>query len=271
MIRRIVAPLVTIAALTALACVDMSAPTGAASISKLLLPSPSVVVGDTMRDSTGAVAPLRVIAYDGKDTPISGLATAFFITDTAKLAHIANSNLLVGDKQGSVRIVGQVTGVQTTAEPVPVTIAPTKFALATTPALPDTLVVPYAGNGDTTSTSTGTQAIAVTLKGAGDTASLGFVVKYALVSAPATVQGSAKPAVFIGPDASKISPVDTTDASGASRSVIVKSGLLADAALQGGTKVDSVVVLISTFYKGKPVPGSPIRVKFALKGKLVAP
>lgn len=249
----------------------MSAPKGAASISELLLPSPSVVAGDTMRDSTGAVASLRVIAYDANNTPISGLATTFFVTDTSKLAHIANSNILVGDKQGSVHIIGQVSGVQTTAVTVPVTVAPVTFALSSTPALPDTLVVPFTKSGDTTSASTATQAIAVTLKGAGDTASLGFIVKYQLVSAPATVQGSASPAVFIGADASKPSPADTTDASGASRSVIVKSALLSDAALQGGTKVDSVVVLISTSYKGKPVAGSPIRVKLPLKVKLAIP
>jgi hypothetical protein len=270
-IRRIATPLVTIAALTALACVDMSAPDGAASISALLLPSPSVVVGDTMRDSTGAAGSLRVIAYDANSTPISGLATSFFVTDTAKLAHIANSSFLIGDKQGTVHVIGQVTGVQTVAVPISVTVAPAKFALSTTPALPDTFVVPFAGSTDTTSTSTGTQAIAVTLKGVGDTATVGFIVKYELVSAPATKTGSSSPAVFIVGDAAKPSLADTTDAIGASRSVIVKSALLADPALQSGSRSDSVVVLVSTFYKGKPVSGSPIHVKLPLKVKQVVP
>lgn len=271
MIRRIVTPLITIAALTALACVDMSAPKGAASISQLLLPSPSVVVGDTMRDSTGAVASLRVIAYDANDAPIAGLPTTFFITDTSKLAHIASSNMLVGDKQGSVHIIGQVSGVQTNPATVPVTVAPTTFALSTTLALPDTFVVPFTGGNDTTSSSTGTQAIAVTLKGVGDTASLMFIVKYQLAYAPATKQSSSSAAVFLADDNGKPSLVDTTDVSGASRRVVVKSALLADAAVQGGTKSDSVVVLVMASYKGKPVNGSPIRVKLPLKGKLVLP
>jgi hypothetical protein len=249
----------------------MSAPDGAASISALLLPSPSVVVGDTMRDSTGVAASLRVIAYDGNNTRIEGLPTSFFVTDTAKLAHIVNSSFLIGDKQGTVHIIGQVTGVQTVPVTVPVTVAPTKFALATTTPLPDTLVVPFTRSGDTTSASTGTQAIAVTLKGIGDTASLGFVVKYELLKAPATISGSSKPAVFIGADESKESPVDTTDAGGASRSIVVKSALLADAALQSGTKSDSIVVLVSASYKGKPVSGSPIRVVLPMKGRLALP
>jgi len=265
-IRRIALPLVTIAAVTALACVDMSAPDGAASISALLLPSPSVVVGDTMRDSTGAVAPLHVTAYDANSSPIDGLATLFFITDSAKIAHLANSSFLVGDKQGTAHVIGQVTGVQTLPALVHVTLAPTAFALAPTP-LPDTLVVDLKGLTDTTAASTKTQAIAVTLKGAGDTATVGFIVKFELVSAPATTAGSATPAVFISGDAGKASLVDTTDATGASRNVVVKSALLADDALKSGAKSDSVVVLVSTFYKGKPVSGSPIRVKLPLKIK----
>jgi hypothetical protein len=183
-IRRIALPLATIAALTALACVDMSAPKGAASISALLLPSPSVVVGDTMRDSTGAVGSLRVIAYDANNTPISGLETSFFVTDTAKVAHIANSSLLVGDKQGTVRVIGQVTGVQTVPVPVFITVAPTTLALAGT--IPDTIFGAIAGD---TAQSISSQAIGVTLKGKGDTASLGFIVKYDLKYAPATKAG----------------------------------------------------------------------------------
>lgn len=268
MIRRIALSLGTIAVVTALACVDMSAPKGAASISPLLLPSPSVVVGDTMRDSNGVVAPLRVTAYDANSAPIEGLATLFFIVDTAKVAHIANSSFLVGDKQGSVRVVGQVTGVQTVPVPIVVTVAPTTFALAATPPLPDTLVVDLKGSTDTTAASTKTQAIAVTLKGVGDTATVDFIVKYELVSAPATKSGSATPAVAITGDAGKTSLVDTTDANGvASRNVVVKSALLADAALQSGGKSDSIVVRVSTFYKGKAVSGSPIRVKLPLKVK----
>ena len=271
MIRWIAGSLLTIAAVFAIACVDMSAPDGAASISGLILPSPSVVVGDTMRDSAGAVASLRVIAYDANETPVSGLATTFFITDTAKLAHIANSSFLVGDKQGSVHVIGQVTGVQTTPATVPITIAPTKFALVTTPPLPDTFVVNLTSTTDTTSASAATQALGVTLKGLGDTASLGFIVKYELVSAPATKQGSPSPAVYIGADATKSMLVDTTKATGSSRSVFVKPALLADQSLQSGAKTDSVVVLIRTSYKGKPVDGSPIRVKLPLKIKIPLP
>ena len=216
-----------------------------------------------MRDSTGAVAALRVIAYDANNTPISGLATSFFVTDTAKTAHIANASFLVGDKQGSIHVIGQVTGVQTMPATVQVTVAPTTLALAGT--IPDTIFGTIAGD---TAQSIANQAIGVTLKGKGDTASLGFVVKYDLKYAPATRTGSTTPAVFIGADASKPMSVDTTDASGASRSIITRSFLLADQQLAAGQKADSIVLLISTSYKGVLVGGSPLRVVRPFKVKL---
>jgi len=255
--RRIVVSLATIAAVTAIACVDMSAPKGASSISQLILPSPSVVVGDTMRDSLGNVAPLNVIAYDGKDSVISGLAKLFFITDSTKSAHLANGTFVVGDKQGSTQIIGQISGVQTLPAQVSVTVAPTTLALSGTL---DTLRVPVAGD---TAASITTFPIATTLKGEGDTAAIGFRVSYQLVSAPATIAGSTTPAVFIGADQTKPSSVDISTASGSTRSIVVRPFLLADEQAYLNGKKDSVVVLISTSYKGTAL--TPIRVVLPLK------
>jgi hypothetical protein len=129
-------------------------------------------------------------------------------------------------------------------------------------------VAPLSGQNDTTSASIGSRAIPVTLKGVGDTATLGFVVRYELKSAPLTKIGSTQPAVFIGNSPSTASPVDTTEADGASRNLYVRTALLADPLVQSGQKVDSAVVLVTTSYKGLPVSGSPIRVVIPIKGKL---
>lgn len=265
--RRIATLVVVVAALVAVACVDMSAPKGALSISSLVLPSPSVVVGDTMRDSVGVAAPLRVIAFDADDKPIADVAAQFFITDSLAVGHLDKGNVVVGDKQGSLHIIGQVSGIQTLPVTLPVTVKPTVFALG---AKVDTLTVPFANATDTTRTSTKTVAIPVTLKGLGDTAAVGFVVKYALTSAPATKSGSTLAAVsLVADDASRIvSGVDTTDGSGASRLLLVRSPLLADQALQSGQTTDSAVVTVSTTYKGVPVSGSPIRVVVPIKVKI---
>ena len=262
MIRRIATLLFVVAGLLAVACIDMSAPKGPASISSLLLPSPSVVVGDTMRDSAGKAAPLRVIAYDANDVPIPADAQ-FFVVDSAPVGHMTNG-IVVGDKQGSIHIIGQVAGVQTTPVTVPVTVAPKTFALT---GKVDTLKVPLISITDTTSRSVGSATIAVTLRGAGDTASLGFLVKYELAKAPATIPSSI-PGIFFSDDGTKVSAVDTTDGGGASRKLFVRSWLLVDQAVRGGTKVDSAVVIVTTSYKGAPVSGSPIRVVIPIKGTI---
>ena len=255
--------MVVVVGLAAIACIDMSAPKGAASISSLVLPSPSVVVGDTMRDSLGKTAPLRVIAYDANDTPIPNSSAQFFITDSAAVGHL-NNGVVIGDKQGSIHVVGQVGNVQTNPVTVPITIAPAKLALS---GKIDTLKVPSFSLSDTTTRSVGSATIVVTLRGAGDTASVGFVVKYELQKAPATISASI-PGIFFSDDGTKVSPVDTTDGAGASRKLFVRSWLLSDQALRAGTKVDSAVVVVTTSYKGAPVPGSPIRIVIPIKGTL---
>ena len=79
--RRIVACFVA-CAIVAVACLDMSAPSGAASISLLQLPSPSVVRGDTMRDSAGNVAPVTVTSFNVQGEPIPTIPFETFVLDT---------------------------------------------------------------------------------------------------------------------------------------------------------------------------------------------
>jgi hypothetical protein len=72
----------------------------------------------------------------------------------------------------------------------------------------------------------------------------------------------------VSENGTNVPPVDTTDATGASRKLVVRSWLLADEA-EGRTKVDSAVVVVSTSYKGHPVLGSPLRLVIPIKVKLV--
>jgi hypothetical protein len=240
-----------------MACVDMSAPKGAASISVLQLPSPSVVIGDVMRDSLGAPAKLGVIAYDANGSPMTDVAAQFFITDSLPVAHFDASGALVGDKAGSVHIIGQVGSLQTPAVTLPITVAPTKITAA---GKTDTIKAPLVAD-----TLTNDKKLAeVLVTGAGDAGSQGFIVRYTLQYAPAKKDTAA--AVFLVDDAGKPSSTDTTDASGrAGRNVAVNARRLADPALLGGQKVDSAVVLVQTSYKGVLVPGSPVRLVFPIK------
>ncbi len=260
--HRFARPVMIAGAVIGAACVDMSAPKGPASISLLQLPSPSVVVGDVMRDSTGAPAPLSVIAYDAKSTPLTNVTPVFFITDSVNAAHLTATNQLQGDKIGVVHVLGQIGSLQTPVATVLVTFAPAVLQLA---APVDTLQPPI---GADSASSVGSASIAVTLLSANDSASQGFIVRYALTSAPATISSSKSPAVYLADKLGNISGIDTTGATGSSRQLIVNTKFLADQALQAGTKVDSAVVVVTTSYKGALVPGAPLRIVVPIRPKL---
>jgi hypothetical protein len=247
--------LVLVAIAAGVACIDMSAPKGPASISALQLPSPSVVVGDTMRDSNGVAAPLKVVAFDANGNRIGEVAADFFITDSGHIAHIGGSTL-VGDQLGTVHVIGQIGALQTPAAAIPVTVAPTKIAPLN--ASLDTLTVPITGD---SATSMAGAVLSVTLHGANDSTAQGFIVKYAIVYAPLTKAAVTTPAVYLADDLGNIASVDTSDASGASRKLVINSLFLADDALTAGTgtKIDSAVVNASAYYRGVLVPDSPVR------------
>lgn len=108
----------------AAACRDVPAPeAGVLSLSAVFLPSPGVVAGDTMRDSLGQVAPLRMVAFDVDGAAIDPPpATTFAALDEG--AHLAGA-LLIGDAAGkSVRLVGLAAGLQSQTATAIVTLRP---------------------------------------------------------------------------------------------------------------------------------------------------
>jgi hypothetical protein len=261
---RITSWLIGIAAAAAVACIDMSAPNGPASISVLLLPSPGVVLGDVMRDSNGVPAPVGLAAYDATGGILSGLKADFFITDSLRFAHLDPNLILVGDSLGTAHVIGQIGSLQTPVANVPVTLAPAKFTATGTI---DTLRAPLSAD---SATAIGGVPLGALLQSATNTGVAGFVVKYAITYAPATKAGSTGPAVYLAGDDGKIAFRDTTDASGAvTRKLTVNSSFLADADLLAGRKTDSAVVLATTSYKGVPIPNSPLRFVVPIKVTLL--
>lgn len=122
--RRVVGIAVGAAAWWMASCSDIPAPEdGILSVSPLLLPSPGLVAGDTMRDSTGVAAPLRLIAYALDGQPLDPQPTpTFIVLDTT--AHLAGA-LLIGDDAGTIaRVVGALGTLQTRPVEVKVTVSP---------------------------------------------------------------------------------------------------------------------------------------------------
>jgi hypothetical protein len=259
-IQRVFTSVVVVAVALGLACVDMSAPNGPASISGLKLPSPFVALGDVMRDSTGTPAPLTIIAYDANGQP-TATAAQFFITDTTKSAHLNGDATLVGDKIGATIIVGQIGSLQTSPVTVPVTYAPAKMAKS---GADTTFVAPLTG--DTSVTAVYPLSLKVT--SAADSASQGTVVKYALLRTLSANKPTRVP-VFIADNSGKPASADTTSSSGLStRRLVVVPAFLADAALLAGTKTDTLIVEARASYKGAPLQNSPVQFVIPIRVQL---
>ena len=243
---------------TAVACIDMSAPAGAAAISLVQLPAPFVVRGDTMRDSTGAVAPVTVTSYNAEGEPIA-FPFELFVLDTMFRAHFTVNHLLLGDKLGNVTVVGQASGVQTLSVNVPVTVRPTTIVLGTKP---DTLRAPL-GSDSASSIGRSNPPLSTIVKGAGDTTVQGVIVHYritrTLPSSSTTI-----PSVYIGDASGKPTETDTTDAQGVAgkRYVTVLTRLLTGPVLQ---QPDSVVVEATASYKGAYLTFAPLRIVTPVK------
>jgi hypothetical protein len=254
-IQRLATIVVLLGTTVAMACLDMSAPKGPASISILQLPSPSIVVGDVMRDSAGNPATLSVVGFDASGKPIP-VDAAFIITDSIKFAHFDAVGLLKGDSLGTVHVLGQIGNVQTPLAAIPVTVAPTLIVSNQKPG--DTLHEPITQ--DTTQHGTLTLSTTVTGEsGANTIAAQGFIVHFSLLFAPATLPGKPPAVFFADPQTGKPTSVDTTDPSGvASRNVVIITPFVQGAA-------DSVVVKAEATYKGAPIPGSPVRFVIPIK------
>ncbi len=250
------------------ACLDLSAPIGPASISTIQLPAAFVVRGDTMRDSAGTPAPPVINQFNSKGQLIGGDAPQFFILDSAPAAHFdPTTGVLVGDHLGTVNFIGQIRGLQTPPVPVAVTVQPTVIDQGT--GAKDTIKAPLTQD---TTVAPGSSPLPILVRGAGDTAVQGVVVHYVITRTLAS--NNAKPAVYItsGPGG-PLTTTDTTIVGGsATRDLLnVRASFLADVAIATGQKVDSVIVQATASYKGTPLAGSPVTFVFHVVGTLGSP
>ncbi|MEO8192810.1 MAG: hypothetical protein ABI681_03090 [Gemmatimonadales bacterium] len=232
------------------ACVDI--PTGASEVLSFQfnpLPSPAVVVGDTLRDSSGAVAPLTVTAYNyngeiATDPPIrySSLDRGIRVDSL--------TGIVIGDSVRSAgRILATVKGFTGTV------------SLAVT-LRPDTVIESNARDSLsyslTDSTANVSNAIGIrVIHGpvAGDSSVASWVVRFRITSPTDTVLAR------LVNESGIRSAVDTTDAGGvASRKIRLDPTRLT-------ALVDSVIVQASVAYRGQDVRGSPLRLVLKVKPK----
>jgi len=249
------------------ACLDLGGPKeGVISISSLHLPSPSVVVGDLMRDSLGNPAPLSITAFGPNGEELPGEPVTFVTLDsTVRIDADGTLHGITIDTLGA-RVIAGAGQLQTPPQRVIVTVAPTTATKSTT----STPIQFVAETPDTTNNSNWSPGLVVTVKGAGGAAAQGYIVTYSVIESPdAQVPGT--PTAYIGNDAARAMSRDTTDTKGeASRRVILRQSAIATD-VRAGTRSDTVIVSASVKYLGADVPGSPMQFIIPVSRKPATP
>jgi hypothetical protein len=128
-----------VGAAAALACTKVGTePTVPVAIEAFAPPLPSVVVGDTMRDTSGNVAPLRATVYNSKGDPIPDAPIHFLALDSLhRITLDTATGIVVGRDTGQTRIVAHVGNLQSQPTTLTVVLAPT--AIIPLDSLVDTL------------------------------------------------------------------------------------------------------------------------------------
>lgn len=247
----------------ALACGDVpTLPGGVAFITPVLLPSPTIAFGDTMRDSLGVAAPLRVYAVgrDSTDT-IAGVTVRFILTSPRAGATIDERGYLVAPESlAALRLVAQVTdgtpgsALRLQTPEVTIEVVPRADSIARSGAVIDTAqALPIAP-----------RALSVTVTGVGPGGTRGAVggirVRYRISQVYPAGIGAAGRYYLLAEGGSVLRPdstiaLDTTGSNGvASRSFV---GVRAT---DGGADADSVLVTAAALsQRGTPLRGSPAR------------
>ena len=236
-----------VAAAAAGSCTNVgTAPNVIVALAFDTLPYPSVVAGDTLRDSLGRAAPLHALAYNSDGALIANPALQYLALDSGVDIDARGYLVATTLTGGSVRVVAAAASLQSLTKTVIVTRAPSHLAVSANGVdtvkyiLPDSAV---------------NVSPALTVKLTRDSSGVAVGVPGFLVSWQVTFQGVARATndsiASLWDDARHTSALDTTSADGtAARSLRIWSTKLP-------ASTDSFVVSATTRYRGLPVAGSP--------------
>jgi len=234
-------------------------PNEAAAIELDPFPSPSVVLGDTLRNIDGIVTPVRARVFNVRGDVIDDATPRYLYADfnidsalaiDSATGIVVAKKLVAGDKRIAARIGGSLQvlrGIRIVTRPDSVDGTSLTDMLGTS--LPDT--------GRRGLDSNSTKALTVTvrhLEAGAVTGVRSWPVRFQLLS-PANPTNDTLADAYLIDDQGRASTIDTTDDNGvAGRRVRVRA-----LRFPVGAAVESVVVRATVTYKGQPLKGSPVR------------
>ncbi len=242
------------------ACAEVGlGPNEAAAIELDPFPSPSVVIGDTLRNIDGVVTPVRARVFNVRGDLIADATPRYLYADfnidsalaiDSSTGRVIAKKLVSGDKRIAARIGGSLQVLRSIRIVTrPDSVDGTSLTTILGTSLPDT--------GQQGRERNSTRALTVTvrhLEAGVSTPARSWPVRFQLLS-PANPTNDTMAAVYLIDDQGRASTLDTTDDNGgAGRRVRVRALQFPE-----GTGVDSVIVRATVTYKGLPLKGSPVR------------
>lgn len=208
------------------------------------LPSPSVVVGDTLRDTLGVARRLRATAFNLEGQPITGAMLRYRSPDRGVRVDSVTGIVTADSARATpARIIAQAGGLQSAPDSLYVVQTPDSI-LAVNPR--DSLL--YSLRDSTLNVSPALSARLVHRSGGTLDPVQQYIVSYAVVYPQDTLR-----AQLVGDNSYRGSRLDTTDATGTTgRRIRIRPVNLV-------STTDSVIVLATARYRGRVVAGAPVR------------
>lgn len=258
---------VSIALLSSAACSQIGVdPDEPAAIELDSLPSPSIVIGDSLRNGDGVATAVRAVVRNIRGEIIDNAPITYvyaeYNRDSALIVDpLTGFVTAVKQPTGEARIAARVGGALQVLRTITVTPRPDSMDRVGQPNIvPLVTTLPDTNRASAQANTSAALTVVVRSIGELDGAPTsipvrGWVVRFALVQ-PTNPTNDSTAAVFLVNEAGRASVLDTTDAQGvASRAVRIRASQF-----PASTAPDSVVVEATANYRGTVLDGAPLRI-----------
>jgi hypothetical protein len=225
---------------------------------------PTIVVGDTLRDSLGAVAPIKAIVRNSSGDIIADAKPSYlyadFTRDSAFWVDSVKGIVVARAKVTAGRLAARIGSSLQVLRTLSSTVRPDTAVLGSAP--PALIVSLLPDTGRTRAEGNTTGGVSVQLRNLQETTPVGvdgWLVSFRLVK-PTNPTNDTTKGVFLVDEQLRASMLDTTSSEGtASRRVRVRPASFP--VPQGSARVtDTVIVEATARYRGQLVRGAPVRV-----------
>jgi hypothetical protein len=227
-------------------------------------PSPSVVAGDTLRDTNGVVTPLSGQAFNVSDKSLPNAPVQFISLNPDQLT-ITAANLAIGAKTGDsvARVIAQAQSLQSLPFDLPVVLQPDSVIYTPGDSDSVTTLMLSLTNAD----SNVSPGLDITLwhnpdsLGA-DSVTRTYIVHYQIIYPAKATKGTGTPSdtllfAYLTDPNGNPSRTDTTDANGnGTRTVTINTDSVPG--IKPGSS-DSIVAVATAVYRATPIANSPLR------------